>query len=48
MALFLPRDAASDNLQLTGDGRAGTTVHFEKVLSRIPGAAGEHLFSAHA
>jgi serine/threonine-protein kinase RsbW len=41
-------DALTDNLQLTGDGRAGTTVHFEKVLSWIPGAAGEHLFSAHA
>jgi serine/threonine-protein kinase RsbW len=41
-------DAVTDNLQLTGDGRAGTTVHFEKVLSWLPGAAGEHLFSAHA
>jgi serine/threonine-protein kinase RsbW len=41
-------DALTDNLQLTGDGRAGTTVHFEKVLSWVPGAAGEHLFSAHA
>jgi len=41
-------DALTDNLRLTGDGRAGTTVHFEKVLSWIPGAAGEHLFSAHA
>jgi serine/threonine-protein kinase RsbW len=41
-------DALTDNLQLTGDGRAGTTVHFEKILSWIPGAAGEHLFSAHA
>jgi serine/threonine-protein kinase RsbW len=41
-------DALTDNLQLTGDGRAGTTVHFEKVLSWIPGAAGEHLFSARA
>ena len=41
-------DALTDNLQLTGDGRAGTTVHFEKVLSWIPGAAGEHLFSAPA
>jgi serine/threonine-protein kinase RsbW len=40
-------DAVTDNLQLTGDGRAGTTVHFEKVLSWLPGAAGEHLFSAH-
>ena len=41
-------DALTDNLQLTGDGQAGTTVHFEKVLSWIPGAAGEHLFSTHA
>ena len=41
-------DALTDNLQLTGDGRAGTTVHFEKVLSWLPGAAGEHLFSARA
>jgi serine/threonine-protein kinase RsbW len=39
-------DAVTDNLQLTGDGRAGTTVHFEKALSWLPGAAGEHLFSA--
>ena len=39
-------DAVTDNLQLTADGRAGTTVHFEKVLSWLPGAAGEHLFSA--
>lgn len=41
-------DAVVDNLELTGDGRDGTTVHFEKALSWIPGAAGEHLFSAHA
>jgi serine/threonine-protein kinase RsbW len=40
-------DALTDNLRLTGDGRAGTTVHFEKALSWEPGAAGEHLFSAH-
>ncbi len=39
-------DAVTDNLELTGDGRAGTTVHFEKDLSWVPGAAGEHLFSA--
>ncbi len=39
-------DAVTDNLQLTGDGRAGTTLHFEKALSWVPGAAGEHLFSA--
>jgi serine/threonine-protein kinase RsbW len=41
-------DALTDNLQLSGDGRSGTTVHFEKALSWLPGAAGEHLFSAHA
>ena len=41
-------DAVVDNLELTGDGRDGTTVHFEKNLSWLPGAAGEHLFSAHS
>ncbi len=41
-------DAVTDNLQLTGDGRAGTTVHFEKALSWVPGAAGEQLLSAHS
>ena len=41
-------DAVVDNLELTGDGRDGTTVHFEKNLSWLPGAAGEHLFGAHA
>jgi serine/threonine-protein kinase RsbW len=41
-------DAVVDHLELTGDGRDGTTVHFEKNLSWLPGAAGEHLFSAHA
>ena len=35
----------TDNLQLTGDGQDATTVHFEKALSWLPGAAGEHLFS---
>jgi len=39
-------DAVVDNLQLTGNGREGTTVHFEKTLEWVPGAAGEHLFSA--
>ncbi len=38
-------DAVTDNLRLTADGGAGTTVHFEKALSWLPGAAGEHLFS---
>ena len=35
-------DAVVDNLSLTGDGRE-TTVHFEKALNWVPGAAGEHL-----
>ena len=39
-------NAVVDNLQLTGDGRDGTTVHFEKTLDWLPGAAGEKLFSA--
>jgi serine/threonine-protein kinase RsbW len=39
-------DAVTDNLQLTGDDRDGTTLRFEKALSWVPGAAGEHLFSA--
>ena len=39
-------DAVTDNLQLTGDGRDRTTVHFEKTLDWLPGAAGEKLFSA--
>jgi serine/threonine-protein kinase RsbW len=39
-------DAVVDNLQLTGNGREGTTVHFEKKLEWLPGAAGQHLFSA--
>lgn len=36
-------DAVVDNLQLTGNGRQGTTIHFEKDLEFVPGAAGEHL-----
>jgi serine/threonine-protein kinase RsbW len=35
-------DAVVDNLRLTGDERE-TTVHFEKALDWVPGAAGEHL-----
>jgi serine/threonine-protein kinase RsbW len=38
-------EAVVDNLQLTGNGRQGTTVHFEKILEWVPGAAGQHLFS---
>jgi serine/threonine-protein kinase RsbW len=37
-------DAVVDNLRLTG-GREGTTVHFEKALDWVPGAAGEKLFT---
>ena len=39
-------EAVVDNLQLTGNGRQGTTVHFEKTLEWVPGAPGQHLFSA--
>jgi len=31
---------------LTGGDGQGTTVHFEKALDWVPGAAGQHLFSA--
>jgi len=36
----------TDNLWLTGNGRAGTTVHFEKELDWVPGAPGEHLIDS--
>jgi serine/threonine-protein kinase RsbW len=39
-------DAVTDNLRLTGNGRAGTTVHFEKTLDWVPGALGEQLTNA--
>ncbi len=39
-------NAVVDNLELTGNGRNGVTVHFEKRLEWLPGAAGEHLFQA--
>jgi serine/threonine-protein kinase RsbW len=39
-------DAVTDNLQLTGNRRQGTTLHFEKTLEWVPGAAGQHLFTA--
>jgi serine/threonine-protein kinase RsbW len=38
-------NAVVDNLQLTGT-RNGVTVHFEKKLDWLPGAAGRHLFQA--
>jgi serine/threonine-protein kinase RsbW len=37
-------DAVVDNLQLTSNERNGTTLHFEKKLEWLPGAAGRHLF----
>jgi hypothetical protein len=39
-------DAVTDNMQLTANERHGTTVHFEKTLQWVPGAAGQHLFNA--
>lgn len=36
-------DAVTDNLRLTGNGHAGTTVHFEKELDWVPGAPGQQL-----
>jgi serine/threonine-protein kinase RsbW len=39
-------DAVADNLQLTGNQRQGTTVHFEKTLEWLPGAAGQQLSNA--
>jgi serine/threonine-protein kinase RsbW len=39
-------DAVTDNMQLTGNECHGTTVHFEKTLEWLPGAAGQHLFNA--
>jgi serine/threonine-protein kinase RsbW len=39
-------DAVVDNLQLTGNERQGTIVHFEKTLEWLPGAAGRHLFGS--
>jgi serine/threonine-protein kinase RsbW len=40
-------NAVVDNLQLSGDGQDKTTVHFEKILEWVPGAAGEHLSAEH-
>jgi serine/threonine-protein kinase RsbW len=39
-------NAVTDNMQLTGNDRHGTTVHFEKTLQWLPGAAGQHRFNA--
>ena len=38
-------DAVAENLQLTGNQRHGTTVHFEKTLEWLPEAAGQHLLN---
>jgi serine/threonine-protein kinase RsbW len=38
-------DAVAENLQLTGNHRHGTTVHFEKTLDWLPEAAGQHLLT---
>jgi serine/threonine-protein kinase RsbW len=37
-------DAVVDNFQLTGSDRLGRTVSFEKKLTWLPGAPGQHLF----
>jgi serine/threonine-protein kinase RsbW len=39
-------DAVVDNVWLSRNSSDGTTVHFEKELAWVPGAAGEQLFSA--
>ncbi len=39
-------DAVTENMQLTGNRRHGTTVHFEKTLDWLPEAAGQHLLNA--
>ena len=39
-------NAVVDSLELTGDGRHGVTVHFEKHLEWLPDAPGRHLFQA--
>jgi serine/threonine-protein kinase RsbW len=39
-------DAVVDNLQLTANGRHGTTLHFEKTLEWLPGAPGQQLLDA--
>jgi serine/threonine-protein kinase RsbW len=39
-------DAVAENLQLSGNQRHGTTVHFEKTLEWLPEAAGRQLLNA--
>ena len=36
-------DAVTDQMSMTGNGPAGTTVHFEKILDWEPGALAEQL-----
>ncbi len=36
-------DAVTDQMSMTGNGPAGTTVHFEKILDWEPGALAERL-----
>jgi hypothetical protein len=36
----------SSHVRLSSSDAQGTVVHFEKALDWVPGAAGEHLFSA--
>jgi len=38
-------DAVMDNLELTGSKTGGTTVHFDKTLKWLPGAAGQRLLN---
>lgn len=39
-------DAVMENLQLRSNQYQGTTVHFEKTLEWLPGAAGQYLINA--
>lgn len=39
-------NAVTDNMQLTGNERHGTTVHFEKTLQWLPGTAGQHMLNS--
>jgi serine/threonine-protein kinase RsbW len=39
-------DAVTDDVTLSGDARSGITVHFEKKLDWLPGAAARHLLAA--
>lgn len=41
-------DAVVDNLELSGNERQGTIIHFERTLDWLPGAVGQHLFAPNA